>query len=339
MPDPFEWPGNVTYSEADKLSIRRLRRGRGFAYTNGTGESVEDPRTRRRIDALAIPPAWEDVRIAAAATWHIQAVGRDARGRRQYRYNPLWIEQNKLRDFGRLTSFAARLPTIRDHVDGQLRRRQFDKEHVTAIALYLLDRTLIRVGNAAYAESNESYGLTTLENRHVEVDGASVRFSFVGKGGKERELTLDDPRAARVVRRCHELPGHALLQYMAEDGELCPLTSTDVNEALQAITGETFTAKTFRTWGGSADAFERLVAAGPPESPTAAVRTLNAALRETAHMLGNTLAVCRKYYVHPAIVEAFLAGTLPATLGPQRKALSASESATARFLEALQERP
>ena len=335
MASAFEWPGTITYSETANLPIRRVRCGRGFTYRDAAGAAVRDDHVRRRIKALAIPPAWENVRIAAFATWHVQAIGRDARGRRQYRYHPLWIEQNKLRDFGRLVAFAGKLPAIRDYVDAQLRRRQLDKEQVTGIALHLLDTTLIRVGNAAYAEANGSFGLTTLRNHHVQLDGSSILFTFAGKGGKRRRLWLDDPRAARAVRHCHELPGHQLLQYVADDGELVALTSTDVNDALQQLTGESFTAKTFRTWGASSDAFERLVLVGPAESQAEGMRNLNAALLDTAGRLGNTLAVCRKYYVHPAIGEVYLEGALPPSFGQARKGLSEAESALARFLEGL----
>lgn len=333
-PMTFSWPDNVTYSRADRLPIRRLPWGKGFTYRDSAGTTVDDRSVRQRIEALAIPPAWDGVRIAAAATWHIQAIGRDARGRRQYRYHPAWIETNKRRDFDRLVAFGGKLPTLREHIDSQLRRRSLDRDRVTGIALHLLDRTLIRVGNAAYTEQNGSYGLTTLEDEHVEFGGKDVVFTFIGKGGKERELRLHDPRAARALRHCHELPGHHLLSYVAEDGEICPLTSTDVNSALRQITGSEFTAKTFRTWGASSDAFERLVTAGPEETATAAKRSLNAALRETAAMLGNTLAVCRKYYVHPAIGEAYLDGELPTSFGRARRHLTPAESATLRFLEA-----
>lgn len=331
----YEWPLRVIYSEPDRLPIRRQRWGKGFTYRDGDGTVVDDPAIRLRIDTLAIPPAWDDVRIAAAANWHVQAIGRDARGRRQYRYHPVWIERNKLRDFKRLPAFAAKLPRLRDYSATQLRRRRLDKEQVIGIALYLLDRTLIRVGNAAYTRDNESFGLTTLEDRHLSLEKSSIRLTFIGKGGKERELEFDDPRAARLLRNCHELPGHQLLQFWYDDGELRPLTSTDINEALERITGQSFTAKTFRTWGGTSDAFERLVGIGPADSDTAAKRNLNGALRETAAMLGNTLAVCRKYYVHPAVSDAYLSGTLPRSFGRSRKGLTPAESATVRFLEAL----
>lgn len=331
----FQWTGSVTFGNADELPISRIRCGRGFTYRDKQGTIVRDPEFRRRIDALAIPPAWDDVRVAAVPAWHVQAMGRDARSRRQYRYHPLWTEQNKLRDFARLPAFAAKLPAIREFADQQLRRRQMDKERVIGIALRLLDRTLIRIGNTVHTRDNKTFGLTTLRNRHVAISPDSVSFDFIGKGGQARRIRLDDPRASRAIGQCHELPGHHLLQYLADDGEIEPLSSTDINQALAAITGEPFTAKTFRTWGGSGDAFERLGATDPAASDTARVRALNAALRETAGILGNTVAVCRKYYVHPAIPEAYLTGDLPPVKGPGRKGLSVAESATLRFLEGL----
>lgn len=330
----FTWPTPVVYGRTDELPIRRVRCGRGFAYRDPGGRAVRDPRDRRRFDVLAIPPAWEDVRVAGQGNWHIQAVGRDARKRKQYRYHPLWIEQNKRRDFEQLPGFAASLPTIREFIDTQLRRQTLDRERMTGIALHLLDRTLIRIGNDAYAEGNGSYGLTTLTTEQVSANGNVVSFRFVAKGGKLTEIDLHDPRAARAVKRCHELPGQRLLQYVDADGEIRPLTSTDVNEVLQQVTGEPFTAKTFRTWGGTVDAFERLAGEPRPTSVAEQTRTLNQHLRETAKVLGNTLAVCRKYYVHPKVVDAWQSGTLArhAPRSRPRRGLDGAETATLRFL-------
>lgn len=332
--NPFTWPKPVTYGETENLPIVRIRCGRGFAYRDPTGRAIRNHQERRRFDALAIPPAWEDVRIAGEGNRHVQAIGRDARKRKQYRYHPLWIEQNKRKDFARLVEFGQALPRIRDFVDAQLRRQTLDRERMTGIALHLLDRTLIRIGNDAYTQSNGSYGLTTLTDKHVVANGSVVSFRFIAKGGKRTEIDLKDPRAVRAVKRCHELPGHRLLQYVSDDGEICPLTSTDVNEALQEITGESFTAKTFRTWGGTVDAFERLAGEPLPASASEQVRTLNQHLRETATVLGNTLAVCRKYYVHPKVIEAWQAGELAnvPTRVRSRKGLSESETALLRFL-------
>lgn len=330
----FAWPRPVVYGPTDDLPILRVRRGRAFSYRDGQGRPIRDVRERRRFAALAIPPAWEDVRIAAQGNWHVQAIGRDSRKRKQYRYHPLWIEQNKRKDFERLPAFAQALPKIREFIDAQLRRQTLDRERMTGIALHLLDQTLIRVGNEAYVETNGSYGLTTLTNRHVVANGNVVRFKFVAKGGKLTEIDLQDSRAARAVRRCHELPGHRLLQYVGDDGEIFPLTSTDINDALQAITGEPFTAKTFRTWGGTVDAFGRLADEPLPSSAGEQTRTLNQHLRETAKVLGNTLAVCRKYYVHPKVIDAWLNGELDAhrPAARPRRGLSDVETATLRFL-------
>lgn len=334
MPGTFAWPEPVIYGETENLPIVRVRCGRGFSYRDRDGDPIRDPDARIRFSALAIPPAWEEVRIAAEGNRHVQAIGRDARKRKQYRYHPLWIEQNKRRDFGRLPEFAAALPKLRDFIDTQLRRPVLDRERMTGVALRLLEQTLIRVGNDAYVESNGSYGLTTLTDRQVKANGNSVTFRFIAKGGKETRLDLHDPRAARAVKRCHELPGHRLLQYVDDDGEICPLTSTHINETLHELTGATFTAKTFRTWGGTVDAFGRLAAQPLAESEAEQVRTLNQHLRETAKVLGNTLAVCRKYYVHPKILEAYHDGQL-ARRQPgvrARHGLSGVETAALHFL-------
>lgn len=334
MSDDFAWPKPVVYGQTEDLPIARLRCGHGFAYRDPRGRPIRDPRARKRFAALAIPPAWEDVRIAAEGNQHVQAIGRDSRKRKQYRYHPLWIEQNKLRDFGRLPDFAEALPKIREFIDAQLRRQTLDRQRMIGIALRLLDQTLIRIGNDAYLESNGSYGLTTLTDKHVVANGSTVTFRFIAKGGKLTRIDLKDPRAARAVQRCHELPGQRLLQYVDDDGEISPLTSTQINEMLQELTGETFTAKTFRTWGGTVDAFGRLAGQALPGSAAERVRTLNQHLRETAKVLGNTLAVCRKYYVHPKVIDAYQQGELAKrqATGRPRRGLSDVETATLRFL-------
>ena len=336
MAEAFAWPRPVVYGETEDLPIARVRCGRGFSYRDSDGRAIRDRSELRRFAVLAIPPAWEEVRIAADGNRHVQAIGRDARRRKQYRYHPVWIEQNKQRDFGRLAAFAQALPRIREFVDAQLRRQAMDRERVAGIALRLLEQTLIRVGNDAYADQNGSYGLTTLTGKQVAINGHSLTFRFVAKGGKEMRIDFRDPRAARAVKRCHELPGHRLLQYYDDNGELCPLTSTQVNETLQELTGEPFTAKTFRTWGGTVDAFGRLAALPPPASASERAREMNARLRETAALLGNTLAVCRKYYVHSKVIDAWAAGSLaPGRPGARpRRGLSHEESAVLRFLEA-----
>lgn len=330
----FEWPKPVVYGDTEDLPILRIRCGRGFTYRDDSGRVIRSAGDRVRFDALAIPPAWEMVRIAARGNHHVQAIGRDARKRKQYRYHPLWIEQNKLRDFARLPAFAAALPKIRDFIDAQLRRQILDREHMVGIALQLLEKTLFRVGNDSYAETNGSYGLTTLTDRQVTADGNKLTFKFIAKGGKECQVDLRDPRTARAVKRCHELPGHRLLQFVGADGEIYPLTSTHMNEMLRELTGETFTAKTFRTWGGTVHAFSLLAGQPVAESEAERVRTLNACLRETAAMLGNTLAVCRKYYVHPRVIEAYLEGALvrrQAAVGA-RPGLTGAETAALKLI-------
>lgn len=213
----FVWPKPVIYGETEHLPIVRVRCGRGFSYRDMRGHVVKSQGERIRFDALAIPPAWEEVRIADKGNRHVQAIGRDSRKRKQYRYHPLWIEQNKLRDFGRLPDFAHALPNIREFIDSQLRRQLLDRERMIGIALHLLEQTLIRVGNDAYLDANGSYGLTTLTDKQVTTSGDSLTFRFVAKGGKPTRLDFRDPRAARAVKRCHELPGHRLLQYLDDE--------------------------------------------------------------------------------------------------------------------------
>jgi DNA topoisomerase-1 len=289
--------------------ITRFRRGGGFRYRAADGSAVRDLPTRRRIRALAIPPAWTSVWICPSADGHIQAVGRDARGRKQYRYHLRWREFRDATKYGRLLLFAERLPALRRRVAGDLARPGLAREKVLATVVRLLETSLIRVGNAEYAAANGSFGLTTLRSRHVRVAGTSLRFEFRGKGGKRHVVDIADRRLARVVRKCQELPGHELFQYMDEDGQRRTITSGDVNAYLRETAGEEFTAKDFRTWAGTVLAARALVGKARG-SKTAATRTVVEAIRAVASRLGNTAAICRRCYVHPAVVDAYLGGTL-----------------------------
>jgi DNA topoisomerase-1 len=290
-----------------------------FKYVDARGRVVRDTATLGRIRRLAIPPAWTDVWICADDQGHLQATGRDVRGRKQYRYHEDWRAQRDENKFHRLSQFARSLPAIRAAVDRDLALPGLPREKVLAAMVRLLDRTFVRVGDERYRRENGSYGLTTLRNRHVKVSGDRIRLRFRGKAGKEHDLTLEDKRIASVLRRCIDLPGYELFQYV-EDGQPRQVTAMDVNEYLKTVAGADYTAKDFRTWGATMIAVNALDAAELPESSTAAARVVNDALRSAANVLGNTLAVCRKSYVHPGVVTAFLGGTLK----PRRSRVTAS---------------
>ncbi len=290
--------------------IHRVRAGRGFRYVAADGSPVRDLVTRRRIRALAIPPAWTEVWICASPEGHIQAIGRDAKGRKQYRYHARWRETRDATKYARLALFAERLPAIRRRVSEDLGRTGLPRERILAAVVRLLETSLIRIGNVEYAEENNSFGLTTLRNRHVTVDGSSLRFEFRGKGGKRHVVNVADRRLARIVRQCQELPGHELFQCVDEDGQHHAIGSADVNAYLREIAGEEFTAKDFRTWAGTVLAASALRDGGF-ESDLEAKRNVARAIETVAERLGNTPAICRKCYVHPAVVEAYFEKTLP----------------------------
>ena len=293
--------------------IRRRRRGRGFQYVSPAGATLRDEAVLERIRSLAVPPAWTDVWICPSPVGHLQATGRDARGRKQYRYHPRWREVRDATKYHRMIAFGKALPRIRRRVDRDLaRRRGLERERVLAAVVRLLDTTNIRIGNDEYARDNRSFGLTTLRDRHAKVSGPRVTFRFRGKGGRAHEVEVEDARVARIVRRCRDLPGQHLFQYVGEDGEVADVGSDDVNAYLAAIAGDDFTAKDFRTWAGTVLAAWALQEAGGG-SPTAAKRELTAAVEEVARDLGNTPAVCRRCYVHPAVVGAHLDGSLRKT--------------------------
>lgn len=300
----------LRYVGDEVQGFRRRRCGRGFTYLDPAGNTVCDPALRAWLASLAIPPAWEEVWISPYRNGHILATGRDDKGRKQYIYHPRWTEQRKLTNFHQLLAFGQALPALRARVDRDLRRPDLGRERVLALVVHLLDSTLIRVGNPEYARSNRSFGLTTLREEHLEVEGNRIHFEFRGKSGKTVALDLRDPRAARAVRRCQELPGQALFQYVDGEGRRHRVDSSDVNEYLSASTGEEFTAKVFRTWGGSSVATSALLALPPAQSKTAAEKNLREAIKLTAQRLRNTPAICRGHYIHPAVGETYLAGRL-----------------------------
>jgi len=306
-------PMGLRHASDRRPGITRRRAGRGFVYRDTEGRTIRDREVLARVRALAVPPAWTDVWICPAPNGYLQATGRDARGRKQYRYHTRYRNRREAAKYERLIAFATALPKIRARIDDDLARPGLDREKVLAAIVRLLELTLIRVGNDEYARLNRSFGLTTLRDRHASVRGSSVRFRFRGKSGRLHEVGLRDRRLAAIVRRCRDLPGQELFQYVGEDDEPVDIASDDVNDYLRSIAPDV-TAKDFRTWAGTVLAYRALRALDPPESDRQATRNVVAAIRETADLLGNTPAVCRRAYVHPVVVEAYLDGRLRGAL-------------------------
>lgn len=306
-PDPAAEAGLV-YTSDEEPGVRRVRRGKGFVYLNPEGKRVRDRATLDRIRSLAIPPAWEHVWISTRPRGHLQATGRDARGRKQHRYHARWRETRDADKFDRVAAFAKALPRIRRRVAHDLRREGLPREKVIATIVLLLEATYARIGNEEYARQNGSFGLTTLRNRHVDVNGSTVRFLFKGKSGVDVSVGVTDRRVARVIKRCEELPGQRLFQYIDSGGERRHVTSDDVNQYLRDITGQDITAKDFRTWAGTVLAAAALRDAAGFETEAEAKRRVVAAIDSVAKKLGHTRAVCRRAYVHPAVISAYMAG-------------------------------
>lgn len=327
------------YVNPEGIGIRRLPSGRGFVYRDTNAKLVQDEAMLTRIRSLAIPPAYRDVWISKDPKGHIQAVGRDARGRKQYRYHPDWKTVRDAAKYGKLRLFAQALPQIRARVAHDLALSGLPKEKVLAAVVRLLERTLARVGNEEYAKANKSFGLTTLRNRHVRVKGHEIIFDFRAKHGIHRHIDLEDKRLARIVKKCQELPGQALFCYLDEDRTVRNLASEDVNAYLREITGEDVTAKDFRTWAGTKLTVAALRHIGPSESKGAAKNNVLRAVEAVAKMLGNTPAICRKCYIHPAVLDGYAAGSLDRLLKPGRArprgGLMAEEVALVRFLKAV----
>jgi DNA topoisomerase-1 len=301
-------PPGLRYVCDSGPAIRRRRAGKGFLYLDAKGRRVANVDTLKRIRSLVIPPAWKDVWICASTNGHIQATGRDAKGRKQYKYHAEYREAREQSKYEHLFAFAAALPTIRATVAEHMSLRGLSREKVLATVVHLLETTLIRVGNDEYARNNQSYGLTTLKSDHVAVEGSEVRFQFTGKSGKQWSLAMRDRRVARIIRACQELPGQDLLQYFNEEEELHAVSSGDVNAYLREITGGDITAKDFRTWAGTILMARYLAISEPFTSAMQAKRVMSAAVKKVAAALGNTAAVCRKSYIHPAISDAYLSG-------------------------------
>ena len=300
----------LRYVTDSKPGIRREKDGEGFRYLDAKGEPVEDEATLKRIKALAIPPAWQEVWICAQANGHLQATGRDAKGRKQYRYHAKWRNVRDEVKYGRMINFGKALPQIRAEVDRALKLPGLPREKVLATIVYLLEATMMRVGNEEYARTNKSFGITTLRNRHVKVDGSDVEFRFRGKSGVYHKIHVHDRRLARIIRSSRDLPGQELFQYVDEDGETHSIDSSDVNDYLRAITGEDYTAKDFRTWSGTVLAAMALQEFEKFDSETQAKKNIVRAIESVAEKLGNTPSVCRKCYVHPAVLDAYLEGSV-----------------------------
>ncbi|MGH8676866.1 MAG: DNA topoisomerase IB [Burkholderiales bacterium] len=332
----------LNYVTDASAGIRRQRAGRGWIFFNPDGTRIVDPVQQKRIKSLAIPPAWTDVWICPDPTGHIQATARDARGRKQYRYHASYREARDNSKFRRMLEFSEALPEIRDRVERDLRAGDLSRRQILATVVRLLDTTLIRVGNDEYARQNRSFGLTTLRGRHVEIQGSKLRFSFRGKSGVKHAISVTDRRLARIIQQCQDLPGQELFKYLDKSGKRQTIASDDVNAYLRVNTGRDLTAKDFRTWAGTMLAARELRMAGPAPAQRATQRNINRAIDSVAERLGNTRAVCRKYYIHPALLQAYVRGhTAPlepvtpgrATRANRNAALRRDEVAVLQFLQ------
>lgn len=317
--------------------IHRSRAGKAFRYIDPTGARVRDVQVLKRIKALAIPPAWTEVWICSVENGHIQAIGRDRRKRKQYRYHAQWREMRDEQKYGQLLAFGHTLPAIRKHVERDLARPGLPRKKVLATLVRLLESTLIRIGNEEYARENKSFGLTTLRDRHVEITGATIRFQFRGKSGIEHSVDVKDRKVARILRSAADLPGEELFQYIDTSGERRSIESADVNQYLRQITGQEFSAKDFRTWAGTVLAVQALQTFPAFTSTVQAKHYVSQAIAAVAKILGNTKSVCRKCYVHPHVIEAFLDGSLRNSIEKiskrPRRGLRPEEWKTLMFLE------
>ncbi len=300
----------LLYVSDEEPGIRRRKSGKGFTYTGPGGKKIDDKATLDRIKSLAIPPAYTDVWICATANGHIQATGRDAKGRKQYRYHPAFREVRESTKYEHMLEFAKGLPAIRKTIDEHMSLRGLPREKVLATVVHLLENTLIRVGNADYVKQNKSYGLTTLRDPHVKVEGGELRFHFKGKSGKTWNLQVKDRRIAKIVKACQDLPGQDLFQYLDENGERQSVTSADVNAYLKEITGRDITAKDFRTWAGTVLAALALAEFEEFDNQAKAKKNIRAAIEKVSSRLGNTPSICRKCYVHPEVFSSYLDGGL-----------------------------
>ena len=294
----------IHYHKDTERTIRRLKRGKGFGFVSGKGKAVSK-KTLERILKLAIPPAWKDVAISPDPDDYIQAIGVDDRGRKQYIYHSEWIRRSQEKKFDQMVAFGERLPTLRAAIRAHMRERALSQDRVIATVIWLLEHTFIRVGNKEYAHENQSYGLTTLREKHVEVAGNTVTFNYKGKSGVSHELDVTHPRVAKTIRACLDLPGYELFQYLDENKEKRVVDSSDVNSYLRSHTGADFSAKDFRTWGGSVLAGDSLYHKGNAENPTQLKSNIAEVVSVVSNHLGNTKRICRTYYIHPVIISSY----------------------------------
>jgi DNA topoisomerase-1 len=330
----------LRYVSDSKPGIQRKRRGSGFRYVDAAGKPLHDKQTLARIKSLVIPPAWTDVWICPIPNGHLQATGRDARGRKQSRYHPRWRQLRDETKYEHMVSFGKALPRIRERVEHDLALSGLPRPKILATIVRLMETTYIRVGNQEYARQNKSYGLTTMRGKHVEVHGSAITFTFPGKSGVHHEIDLEDRRLAKIVRRCQDLPGYELFQYLDADGERHTVDSSDVNDYLREMTGQDFTAKDFRTWAGTVLTCAELQALEAFESETQAKKNMVQAIKVVSSLLGNTPSVCRKCYVHPAVLDCYMTGELLKNMirrtqgeaAESLNALSNDEVAMLRFL-------
>jgi DNA topoisomerase-1 len=324
----------LRYANPEKPGIRRKQRGKGFIYVGPTGAIIRDEKTLVRIRALVLPPAWTDVWISTDPRAHLQATGRDAAGRKQYRYHADWRSERDSTKYHRMLAFAEVLPTIRRRTRRDLMGPACCRPRVLATVVELLARTYIRIGNEEYARKHKSHGLTTMKDRHVTIKGRNLKFEFRGKSGVFQSIEIDEPRLAKAVRECQDLPGQTLFQYRDDRRRVRSLSSSDINDYLREITGEHFTAKDYRTWAGTLAAAEALDQLDPQTSKTAANRVVVKAIDQVASVLGNTRAVCRSSYIHPLVIESFLDGVTLSTV-PHARTPPGLTAAEARLVSLL----
>ncbi|WP_309645656.1 DNA topoisomerase IB [Phenylobacterium sp.] len=324
----------LTYVNDGDLGLSRVSTTRGVTYRDPDGRPVKDSKTLARIAALVIPPAWTDVWICPTARGHIQATGRDQRGRKQYRYHDRWRQSREVAKYSRLIAFGRALPRLRAQVETDLAKRGLPYEKVVAAVVRVMELTLIRVGNEEYVKTNKSFGLTTLRDRHAKISGGRAVFEFRGKSGKNHTTGFQDRRLASVVKACQDVPGQRLFQYVDEDGQRHAIESADVNAYIREALGEDFSAKDFRTWAGTLSAARGLIAHPPATDAAEAKRNVNRTVKAVAGLLGNTAAVCRGSYIHPLVLESYERSVLPLKPGASPRAF---ELSVLRFLEAAQE--